>query len=179
MAENGGTITTRALQQMVKLDSYMKEVNRFYPTGYTSFIRKVVRGFTLSNGQYIPEGVSIEVPSHAMHKDPSNYSGAGVDADTFDAFRFAKIRESGTATDHARNQFVTTNEQNLMFGYGRHACPGRFFAANEIKMLLARLILNFDIKNEGDSQERYPNIATGRQANVDARRNLMFKRVKV
>jgi cytochrome P450 len=31
MAENGGKITTRALQQMVKLDSYMKEVVRVYP----------------------------------------------------------------------------------------------------------------------------------------------------
>jgi len=33
MAENDGKITTRALQQMVKLDSYMKEVTRLYPPG--------------------------------------------------------------------------------------------------------------------------------------------------
>ena len=33
MAENGGIITFRALQQMVKLDSYMKEVTRLYPPG--------------------------------------------------------------------------------------------------------------------------------------------------
>ncbi|KAI1573884.1 CypX Cytochrome P450, partial [Pyrenophora tritici-repentis] len=33
MAENGGTITFRALQKMEKLDSYMKEATRFYPTG--------------------------------------------------------------------------------------------------------------------------------------------------
>lgn len=32
LAEHG-TITTRALQQMVKLDSYMKECMRFYPPG--------------------------------------------------------------------------------------------------------------------------------------------------
>ena len=33
MADNGGTISTRALQQMMKLDSYMKESMRFYPPG--------------------------------------------------------------------------------------------------------------------------------------------------
>jgi cytochrome P450 len=33
MADNDNTITSRALQQMVKLDSYMKEVTRLYPPG--------------------------------------------------------------------------------------------------------------------------------------------------
>lgn len=33
LAENGGVLTTKALQQLVKLDSYMREVNQFYPIG--------------------------------------------------------------------------------------------------------------------------------------------------
>lgn len=33
LAEHDGEITTKALQQMEKLDSYMKEVNRFFPIG--------------------------------------------------------------------------------------------------------------------------------------------------
>jgi cytochrome P450 len=33
MHDNDGKLTTRALQQMVKLDSYMKEVFRLYPLG--------------------------------------------------------------------------------------------------------------------------------------------------
>jgi cytochrome P450 len=36
MHDNGGTITSRALQQMVKLDSYMKEVTRVYPPGLSA-----------------------------------------------------------------------------------------------------------------------------------------------
>jgi cytochrome P450 len=175
MAENGGSITTRALQQMVKLDSFMKESTRCNPLGTTSFSRKVLKGFTLSNGQYIPPGVQVEVPSAAIYQDPKIW----VDHDHFDGFRHSKLRENGKASDHARNQFVTTNEQNLNFGYGRHACPGRFFAANEIKMLVARLLLEFDFKNEDGSKVRYPNIEMGRQSSPDPRKSLLFKRVAI
>ncbi|KAL1605327.1 hypothetical protein SLS60_004875 [Paraconiothyrium brasiliense] len=178
MGENGGTISTRALQQMTKLDSFMKETVRFYPPGFTSFQRKVLRGFTLSNGQYIPAGAKIEVASHAVYQDPVNHPNSEP-ADVFDGYRSYKLRQGGTASDHARNQFVTTNEQNLMFGYGKHACPGRFFAANEIKMILANLILNYDFKNEDGSRVRYSQLDMGRQSSPDARKNLLFKRVDV
>ncbi|KAJ4355937.1 uncharacterized protein N0V89_003962 [Didymosphaeria variabile] len=178
MGENGDTISTRALQQMMKLDSFMKETVRFYPPGFTSFQRKVLRGFTLSNGQYIPAGAKIEVASHAVYQDPVNHPNSEP-ADVFDGYRSYKLRQGGTASDHARNQFVTTNEQNLMFGYGKHACPGRFFAANEIKMILANLILNYDFKNEDGSKVRYSQLNMGRQSSPDAKKNLLFKRVEV
>jgi hypothetical protein len=37
MAANDGIMTYRALQQMEKLDSYMKEVMRFYPPGFSMY----------------------------------------------------------------------------------------------------------------------------------------------
>lgn len=37
LAEHGGVPTPRALQQMVKLDSYMREVNRCYPPDLSTF----------------------------------------------------------------------------------------------------------------------------------------------
>lgn len=152
----------------------------------------MLKGFTLSNGQYIPAGVNIEVPSYSIYQDADNFP----DSDTFDGFRFYKLRQQGGATNHARNQFVTTNEQNLAFGYGRHACPGRFFAANEIKMILARTILEYDFKNTDGITERYPNHEQGRsvsdlimelkefntndgQTAPDATRELLFKKVEI
>lgn len=176
IAENGGAISSRALEQMVKLDSYMKETSRFY-SGIVNFQRKVVHGFTLSNGQYIPPGVIIEAPSHAIYMDDANFPRDSPPAEVFDGFRYYKLRQSGLVTDHARNLFVTTNEHNLGFGYGKHACPGRFFAANEIKMLLARLLLDYDFKNEGDSMERYPQIEIGGFTSPDPSKNLLFRKV--
>jgi cytochrome P450 len=132
-----------------------------------------MKGITLSNGQYIPAGAIVQVPTAAVYADSANYP----DADTFDGFRHAKLREGGTVTDHGRNQFVSTNETNTGFGYGRHACPGRFFAANEIKMIVARLILDYDMKMPGDATERYPNVDIGRSSMPCPGKTLMLRRV--
>lgn len=97
--------------------------------------------------------------------------------------RFYKLRQMGETFNHpaasgekssaavesaAHNQFVSVSPNSLTFGYGRHACPGRFFAANEIKMILARTLLEWDIKNVGDSQERYPNLEFSNTVSVYA-----------
>jgi cytochrome P450 len=31
------------------------------------------------------------------------------------------------------------------FGHGQHACPGRFFASNEIKVALCHILLKYDL----------------------------------
>ena len=178
MAENGDAITTQALQQMFKLDSYMKKTFRFY-SGIVNFQRKAVRGFTLSNGQYISPGIIIETPSDAIYMDDSSFPLNSKPAGVFDRFRYYKLRQSSIATDHVRNRFVTTNEQNIGFGYGKHSYPGRFFTANEIKMLLARLLLDYYIKNEDESTVRYPQIEVGGFTSPDASRNLLFRRMQV
>lgn len=42
--------------------------------------------------------------------------------------------------------FVTTGPDSLGFGHGQHACPGRFFAANEVKILMCHLLLKYDLE---------------------------------
>lgn len=41
-------------------------------------------------------------------------------------------------------------QDNLTFGHGPHACPGRFFAIYEIKALLIELLRNYDLRLLGD-----------------------------
>jgi cytochrome P450 len=41
---------------------------------------------------------------------------------------------------------ISTSAQFLPFSHGRHACPGRFFAAVEIKMMLAYMLMTYDMK---------------------------------
>jgi cytochrome P450 len=47
---------------------------------------------------------------------------------------------------HKNLSMASTSETFLAFGHGRHACPGRFFAANELKLLIAYMVLNYDVK---------------------------------
>lgn len=65
------------------------------------------------------------------------------DPQRFDPLRSYRQR---LAPDQANlHQFVTTDKNHLEFGHGRYACSGRFFAAHEIKMILAHIILHYDL----------------------------------
>ncbi|KAI1327759.1 cytochrome P450 monooxygenase-like protein [Xylariaceae sp. FL0255] len=166
LAEHDGKMSAQAMYQLLKLDSFMKESLRLSPPLTTTFHRVVwLRGLDLPHGQRIPPGATQD----------------GTDASEFDGLRHyrRRTRPGAGATDHARHQFVASHEQSLFFGYGRHACHGRFFAAQEMKLMLARLILEFDFKNEDGSMVRYPNMEIGPLIAPDEHKNLLFRRVKV
>lgn len=85
------------------------------------------------------------------------------------------MREKGTSEyDPLRHQMVSLDTTYLLFGHGRHAwyvpdsryiylgvirswpiscSPGRFFAVNEVKAMMAHMVLNYDIKLPGDSRD--------------------------
>lgn len=44
----------------------------------------------------------------------------------------------------------------VSFGYGNHACPGRFYAVREVKLIFARLILGYDLKWDNPPRDRPP-----------------------
>ncbi|TFY60306.1 hypothetical protein EVG20_g7469 [Dentipellis fragilis] len=41
---------------------------------------------------------------------------------------------------------AATQPEYLSFGHGKHACPGRFFAAVELKAMLAHVVLTYDVR---------------------------------
>ncbi|KAM4065581.1 cytochrome p450 [Hirsutella rhossiliensis] len=177
LASNGGAFTSNALQSMKMLDSALKETLRLHPPGLAtaSFQRKVLQSFTLSNGQVVPEGVIIEIPTVAINSDTTVFP----DADQFDPLRFYKLRkkarDEGSVEAAALNQFVSISPSSLTFGYGRHACPGRFFAANEMKMIVAQALLKYDFRLSEGSCERYPNIEFAGMSLPDASKRLLCR----
>ncbi|KAJ6477215.1 cytochrome P450, partial [Mycena vulgaris] len=52
--------------------------------------------------------------------------------------------------DYFKRHMVSTGAEHLVFGHGKHACPGRFFAATELKAMLAHMLLNYDMKSENE-----------------------------
>ena len=65
----------------------------------------------------------------------------------FEGFRFAKMR---LHHDGKKYDIVATSPKFLPFGYGRHACPGRYFAACKFKIMLAHMVLNYDVNMENE-----------------------------
>ncbi|OQE17315.1 hypothetical protein PENSTE_c021G05288 [Penicillium steckii] len=170
LAQSNGVLDHATLQRLKKLDSFMKESLRMNPLTFATFERRVLRPFTLSDGTYIPQGTVLEVPNHAISRDPTVYE----DPDTFQPWRFSDKRNGGP--EDARQQFVSISPGFGSFGYGRHACPGRFFAGVELKMILARALLTYDIKSR-DGGGRLKNLEFGLTCSPDPKGEIFFKSV--
>lgn len=42
---------------------------------------------------------------------------------------------------------VEMDECFTTWGIGKHACPGRFFAVDLVKMILARVLVDYEVEN--------------------------------
>lgn len=95
---------------------------------------------TLSDGFNLPIGAYICVVNSATFCRES---------EPYDAFRYSKKREDGSGARSTRDQYSSTDRDHITFGHGRYACPGRFIAAVETKMVLAEMLQRYDVKFGG------------------------------
>ncbi|KAK1779363.1 cytochrome P450 [Copromyces sp. CBS 386.78] len=137
LSEGGWKKTS--LYNMKLLDSVIKESQRVKPIGMVSMRRYVEKDLTLSDGTFIPKGGMVAVSSHNMWN-----SEVYEQADKWDGRRFLRMRETPGAGKEKVAQLVSTGPDHLGFGHGQHACPGRFFAANEVKIAVIYLLLNYE-----------------------------------
>lgn len=102
--------------------------------------RVATKATILSDGTVIPKGASLFVSSDRMRD-----SAVHANPDQFDAYRFLRMREESPEKATAAN-YVTPSPDHLAFGFGKHACPGRFFVSNEIKIALCHILLKYDFR---------------------------------
>ena len=107
--------------------------------------------YAFSDGTVIPKGTLLAAPIYPISADENIYSNP----DIFDGFRFSNLRER--EGESAKHHSSNTATEYLHFGHGHHAwycpksillisSPGRFFAINEIKLMLAFTLLRYDVK---------------------------------
>ncbi|KAF7551669.1 hypothetical protein G7046_g7655 [Stylonectria norvegica] len=126
-----GNWTKAALSSLLRVDSSIRESQRL-----SNFAANLVERM-------------------GTHHDEELYEGA----QGYDPLRFSRVREAWEEKPEEERQanadegsraralgMVTTSDKHLAFGHGRHACPGRFFVAYELKLIMAHLLLNYDIK---------------------------------
>jgi len=163
------------MNSLQKLDSFIKEVLRVRPVIGANITRIALRDFTFANGTFIPAGTKISTAANPQHFDPEIY---GENAAAFDGFRFTRHADKGGVS----HQLATSTSDYVIFGYGRHICPGRHFAVNEIKALVCHVLMNYDLKfaNPKLKHGEVPHaIWVGTMCALDPNVELMFKRRKV
>ncbi|KAK0212144.1 cytochrome P450 [Desarmillaria ectypa] len=139
IAEEGWT--KAAMGKMNQLDSFLKEAQRVYGNfGVFSMNRLARKDFMFSDGTIVPAGNQISVAAYSTHIYEANYE----DPLEFKPWRFSDMRKK--EGEGIRHQMVTPSLDYVLFGNGRPACPGRFFAVNELKALMSQVLLNFDVK---------------------------------
>lgn len=119
-------------QRLNLMDSLIRESIRYNPIGETGLERIVGKkgGFSFSNGTHIPEGALLAAPIKAYQRDERTYPGG--------------FNPRRSIQDPANPKLTDISPDFLNFGLGRGACPGRFFTSNLLKLVLTRLLLDYD-----------------------------------
>ncbi|ODM14966.1 hypothetical protein SI65_09718 [Aspergillus cristatus] len=170
IAENG--LTLASINKMKKLDSFLKESQRINHPGTLAFNRKVVKPITLSNGVGLAPGSFISMPSAEIARDPANYTNP----EEFNPWRFEQKRNA-SQSEANKHQFVSTSVESLPFGMGKFACPGRFFAAGMIKILLIILITQYEFQFPGEQKKRPINSYLDERIAPSTTQAMKFRRV--
>ncbi|KAB8204004.1 cytochrome P450 [Aspergillus parasiticus] len=133
-------ISKPSLQKLKIMDSVMKESQRMRPPliGKRCALLSC-RLLFLPDGLKNPKGTSVAVAAINMMD-----STVWPQSETFDGYRFMNMRQNPKEATSAL--FVTTSPKHLGFGHGKQACPGRFFAAIELKVLLCHILLKYDFQ---------------------------------
>ena len=154
----GGQWKKTNMSRLTHADSAIRESMRVSGFVTRGLQRKVVAKDGIEHeglGLKLPYGSTVSVDAYGIMHDDNAFEAA----ETFDAFRFARQREqddaSGSESDEDKTRATlgskqlscsSTSETFLTFGHGRHACPGRFLVAHELKLLLAYASMHYEIE---------------------------------
>ncbi|OIW25674.1 P450 monooxygenase [Coniochaeta ligniaria NRRL 30616] len=147
IAEGGWT--PASLFKMKLLDSCMKESQRIKPVECATMRSYALQDVTFSNGTFIPKGELVAVAADRM-----NNPEVWEEPEKYDPYRFMRMRQDPEKAASALLE--NTSADHIGFGWNPRACPGRFFAAKEVKILLAHLLIQYDFKPvPGDNIELF------------------------
>lgn len=117
---------------------------------------------TLSDGTIIKKGTLLMIPNDSMW-DSEFYENP----ETYDPYRFLKLRQVPNREHFT--PLVSVSPEHMGFGIGKHACPGRFFAVNEMKIVLCHILLKYELKLADGAVPQIRRYGVGIQADTSAK----------
>ncbi|KAJ7982992.1 cytochrome P450 [Mycena polygramma] len=113
------------------LDAVINETFRFSSPWFLP--RVVPEGGVVIDGRQIPGGTIVALASHSQHFSEDNFF-----PDT-ESYRPERWLPGGLGPSSRLNKSAITT-----FTTGPHACPGKSFSIQQMRHLIARLVLSFD-----------------------------------
>ncbi|KAG2177626.1 hypothetical protein INT44_008140 [Umbelopsis vinacea] len=139
--------TYDVLRKLTKLDSFIREVFRMRSTDLQLQHKNMSNhDITLSNGYVIPPGQNVYVNMWDIGR---NVELQGENVEEFQPWRYVE----------SAKQAVRIGNDNLFFGLGKHACPGRFMAVNSMKITISNILNKYELT--ADSEITIPTNFTG------------------
>ncbi|GBB89407.1 hypothetical protein RclHR1_16090004 [Rhizophagus clarus] len=138
-ADENGILPFEALNNMKKLDSFVRESLRL-SEGVITIPHVTLKDSTFSNGLQVPKGRPVFLYTDDVYRDESLQ---GPNPKSFEPFRHVDTNSSASKI----------GKNYVIFGGGKHACPGRQLAVNEIKFFLHNVILRYNLRTESGKIE--------------------------
>ncbi|KAL7941103.1 cytochrome P450 [Trichoderma barbatum] len=135
-----GLLPLTHLNELKKLDSVMRESTRVNPFSHIILWRRVMQPLKLSIGPELPVGTNICVDAHHINFSPELWERP----EEFDGLRHYRARQK--PGNEQRFKFANLGSDAPGWGDGSQACPGRLFADNTLKIILAHILVNYDFK---------------------------------
>lgn len=140
MDEKQGLWDFSSHSRLKKLDSVLRESQCMSPPSILGMKRLFRQPYTFCDATHIPKGTYVCLPTFAIENDPLHTENP----QEFDGLRSYRLPKSkGRESDHS----ISTPEKTVLnFGYGKSACPGRFFASLIIKITLVKLLTDYEFE---------------------------------
>ncbi|ORY79092.1 cytochrome P450 [Protomyces lactucae-debilis] len=123
--------TFERIESLRYMNNVVKEVLRFYPP--VPMTRRQAMEDAVIEGYSIPKGTNIFICAAAINKNPHVW---GYDAHLFNPDRYDNLPAA------------VTNYSTETFLHGTRSCIGQRFATVEMKCLLMRILLAFEVKTK-------------------------------
>ncbi|KAL4943637.1 hypothetical protein BDV06DRAFT_210932 [Aspergillus oleicola] len=139
----------KRLAEMPLLDSFVRESIRCTNSDAITVRRKALRPFDFSDGLRVEQGDWVCVPQRAMMHDGRRYENPRQ----FDGLRFARANKQLENGDQSANVpeasplgLTDVSIDWPIWGLGNTACPGRFYAATVLKLILVSILEGYECR---------------------------------
>ncbi|KAI0598445.1 cytochrome P450 [Biscogniauxia sp. FL1348] len=136
---SNAAIDFESLPKLSYLNACIEEGLRLYPPVPSGLLRITPEGGNVIMGRWVPPGISVSVHTTSTYRDPKNFREP-------DSFVPERWLGDPRYKDDAR-------DARQPFSIGPRNCLGVGMAWHEIRLLLAKVLFNFDIEIYDESED--------------------------